>query len=328
MLQDASRPRDEFRPLPFLGNAHVQTVLGALWQGPPLDGRAAERQVLLDDGDRLAVQVHEPRRRRSGGPTAILVHGLGGSHRSGYVQRTARLLLRFGVRVARLDLRGCGRGLRLARRSYNAGCSADVRAVAAALHREEPASPLLLIGFSLGGNIVLKLAGEAAADPVPGLACVAAVAPPIDLERCSELIAEPRNRFYERHFVRDLVVLARQRQRCFPDSPCVRFPRRLSLLTFDDLYTAPQGGFAGALDYYRRSSSLSLIPRITVPTLILTARDDPFVAAELFDALKAPAPVEVRVAPRGGHLGFLGWDGAGGVRWAERYVADWVMDHR
>ena len=100
--------------------------------------------------------------------------------------------------------------------------------------------------------------------------------------------------------------------------------RRLTLRIFDDLYTAPQGGFADALDYYRRSSALPLITRIAVPALILTARDDPFVAVEPFEALKPPAHVEVRIVPRGGHLGFLGWDGAGGVRWAERVVADWV----
>src|SRR5207245_750548 len=96
------------------------------------------------------------------------------------------------------------------------------------------------------------------------------------------------------------------------------------LWLFDDLYTAPQGGFAGALDYYRRASSLPLIPSIPVPTLILTARDDPFVAIESFETLRAGSHVDVQIAPGGGHLGFLGWDGAGGIRWAERRLADWL----
>lgn len=317
----------EFRPLPLLGNAHVQTVLGAFWKGKCIAGPARERHILLDDGDRLAVHVNQAQSWRTGDPIAILVHGLSGTHQSGYMQRTARLLERRGWRVERMDLRGCGKGMRLARRSYNAGCSPDVRAVVAACHRDHPQSPLFLIGFSLGGNIVLKLAGEVHAHPAPGLTRVAAVAPPIDLVRCSELIAEPRNRIYELHFLRDLVTLVKRRQRCVPDAPVVKFPRGLSLRTFDELYTAPQGGFANALDYYQRSSAQAYIPRITVPTLIVTARDDPFVAVAPFETMQSPAHVDVRILPYGGHLGFLGWDGKSAVRWAEERVVEWIT-HR
>src|SRR5262249_10837683 len=148
-----------------------------------------------------------------------------------------------------------------------------------------PTSPLAMVGFSLGGNIVLKLAAEAAALPLPNLARVAAVNPPIDLEGCAGLLALPRNRLYERHFVQVLLDLVRQQERHFPDQPPVRFPRRMTLRLFDDLYTAPRGGFRDALDYYHRGASRPLIPRIQVPTLILTARDDPFIAAEPFETL-------------------------------------------
>jgi predicted alpha/beta-fold hydrolase len=113
-------------------------------------------------------------------------------------------------------------------------------------------------------------------------------------------------------------------RRIFPELPMPRFPRRLTLRLFDELYTAPFGGFADAADLYRRTSSLPLIPRIGVPALLLTARDDPFIAVEPFEQMRAPAHVEVRVVERGGHLGFLGPDGAGGFRWAERTAADWV----
>jgi predicted alpha/beta-fold hydrolase len=314
----------DFRPLPLLGNPHVQTILASLVNAPMMMPPTREHHVVLADGDRLMVHDSQPPRWRMSQPIVVLVHGLGGSHRSGYMRRLARLLWQRGYRVWRLDLRGCGRGLTLARRSYNAGCSADVRAVLAAAHRASPTSPLLLAGFSLGGNIVLKLAGEVRAEPVPGLSRVAAVAPPIDLERCSQLIAQPRNRLYELHYVRELVQLARQRQRRFPQQPAVRFPRRMTLWLFDELYTAPQGGFASALDYYRRSSAGPLIPAIEVPTLIVSARDDPFVAVESFEELTVPAHVDVRLVPRGGHLGFLGWDGAGGIRWAEQRLVEWL----
>jgi stearoyl-CoA desaturase (Delta-9 desaturase) len=261
----------------------------------------------------------------AGGRIALLVHGLSGSHDSGYMRRVGRRLLRRGLRVVRMDLRGCGQGTALARRLYHGGCSGDVRAAAAELHRLSPMSPLILVGFSLGGNIALKLAGESGVDPVPGLERVVALAPPIDLERCVALLSRPRNRLYERHFTRRLVRLVRRRHRFFPDQPPVRFPPRVTMRQFDDLYTAPRSGFADALDYYRRAASLPLLSRIAVPTLILTARDDPFIAVESFEGLDLPPPVEVHILSWGGHLGFLGWDGQGGIHWAERRVADWLM---
>ncbi len=160
------------------------------------------------------------------------------------------------------------------------------------------------------------------------MAAVAAVGPPIDLAGCSRLLAKPQNRFYELHFLRELVRLARRRQALFADAPPVRFPvlARLTLPLFDELYTAPAWGFAGAQDYYRRSSSLPLIPRIGVPGLILTARDDPFIAVEPFEGLARPGNVEVRIVPQGGHLGWLGWDGAWGIRWGERQVGNWIVN--
>jgi predicted alpha/beta-fold hydrolase len=314
-----------FRPLPFLGNTHVQTVLGHWWRGatPRLAGR--ERQVALGDGDRLVLHDNVPDGWRPGGLTAVLIHGLGGSHQSGPLLRVAGLLLPYGIRVVRLDLRGAGRGAGLARRIYHGGCSEDLRAALAEVHRWDPAARVALVGFSLGANVALKLAGEAAAQPVPGLERVAAVAPPIDLERCAGLIAQRHNRLYEVHFLHHLLRQVRRLERHFPDVARARFPRRLTLRTFDELYTAPRGGFTSALDYYRRSSSLPLLEGITVPTLVLTARDDPFIAVAPFQALSPPTHVQVHILSRGGHLGFLGWDGLGGVRWAERQVAQFVI---
>lgn len=188
------------------------------------------------------------------------------------MERIASRLLAQGLRTVRLDQRGAGKGLPLARRCYHAGRSEDVRAALEEMHRWSPASPIALVGVSLGGNLALKAAGEMGEHPIPYLERVAAMNPPIDVHRCAVLMAQPRNRVYDQYFVNLLVKDAWQRQRYFPDLPPLAFPRRMTTRLFDDLYTAPRNGFADALDYYRRSSSLPLIGRITVPTLILTVR--------------------------------------------------------
>ncbi len=315
----------DFRPLPFLGNPHVQTVLGNFWRGPRLELASRLCTVPLPDGDALALHDSVPLRWRPGHSVAVLVHGLGGSHRSGYMKRLARRLCERGVRVFRMDLRGAGAGARLTRRLYHAGCSGDLRAALTAVQAWTPGSPILLLGLSLGGNIALKLAGEAAGDPVSGLTRIAAIAPPIDMVRCAEMIALPGNRRYERFFVQALIRQVRRQERFFPALPRSIFPRALTLRGFDDIFTAPRNGFADALDYYCRSAALPVVEKIRVPTLILTARDDPFIAVEAVESVDAPATMEIHVAQRGGHLGFLGWDGAGGIRWAERRVVDWLL---
>jgi predicted alpha/beta-fold hydrolase len=313
-----------FQPLPLLRNPHLQTVLGLYLKGGRFRGPTTLHFVPLPDGDQLVLHDNTPAEWRPGRPIAVILHGLTGSARSNAVVSLARMLLRRGVRTVRVDLRGAGRGFALARRSYNVGCSDDVRAVLEHVHADAPDSPLFLAGISLGGNVALKLAGEAAERPVPGLARVAALAPPIDPAECVRLLEQRGNRFYERHFVSDLVRAAARRSRLYPDPPLPEFPKRMTVRLFDELYTAPRGGFHDAADYYARSSAAPLVSRIPVPALVLTARDDPFIAVAPFERLTKPRHVEVRITDHGGHVGFLGWDGAGGICWGERQVVDWL----
>jgi predicted alpha/beta-fold hydrolase len=312
-----------FRPLPGLRNPHLQTILSMWLKGGRLPP-PTRHVICLPDGDRLVLHDNALPGWRPGRPVAIVVHGLTGSHRSGGVILLARRLFAHGVRVFRLDLRGAGAGFRLARGTYHAGCSDDLRAAVNYVASLIPQSPVLLAGTSLGGNVALKLAGEAARRPAPNLTRVAALNPPIDLDACTAMLSQPRNRVYEWHFVTDLVRGAVRRARLFGET-LPAFPRRLTLREFDDRYTAPRNRFDGVADYYRRASSATLIPSIPVPTLILTARDDPFIAVTPFEQMATPAHVEVRIADRGGHTGFLGRDGQGGIGWAERQIAGWLV---
>ncbi len=290
---------------------------------PPL--RSRTYLVRLADGDNLVMYDSIPAAWTNGGWSAVVLHGLGGSHQSGTVRRMTAALLSRGFRVARVNLRGAGTGLPLARRLYHGGCSDDVRAAVASFARLAPQASILLIGFSLGGNIALKLAGEAALDPLPGLAGVAAVSAPLDMPRCCDMLALPGNRFYDRWYTGKLVQQVRRHRRLFRELPPLNFPRGLTLRQFDDTFTAPTWGFADALDYYRKASALPWVPQIRVPAYLLTARDDPFIAVGSFEDLPAKGGQEVHIVERGGHLGFLGDDGAGGIRWAERQVLEWAV---
>src|SRR5206468_3991232 len=152
-----------------------------------------------------------------------------------------------------------------------------------------------------------------AAQSLPALRAVAALSPPVDLMLCSAMLA--RLPFYDHYYARNLRRQVADHHARFPHLPGVAFPKKLPLRQFDDLYTAPRGGFAYADDYYRRASSLPKIPPIQVPTFILSARDDPFIAVPPLEQLQGHARLRIDLVPKGGHLGFLGPDGAGGLRW-------------
>lgn len=314
-----------FLPFPLLRGPHLQTIVAAklaLWRREP----PGETQVVtLPDGDRLALVVSTPRSWRPDRPSVLLLHGLCGCHQSSYMMRLALKLWRRGIRAIRMNMRGCGAGAGLARQPYHSGRSPDVLAVLEALQRQSPPSPVTLLGFSLGGNVMLKFAGELGRRAQALCTQVIAVCPPADLAACSRMLGQPSNWLYERYFIRRLRAAVAERHRLFPDLAPVDLPARLSLHQFDNLYTAPQCGFADADDYYERSSAAPLVPRITLPCRILFADDDPVIDATVFDGVALPPNVEVVRTSKGGHLGFLGRPGRpGGYRWMDACLLDWV----
>jgi len=314
-----------FRPVPLLNNPHLQTIVASqlrLGRPPP-----SETQLIdLEDGDQLAVEVSTPPAWQSSDRTAVLIHGLGGYHGSPYMVRIARKLFALGVRVIRMNQRGCGSGVGLARWPYHAGRSHDLLELLTRIKNSSPDSPIVVAGFSLGGNVALKLAGEMGDRTSDYMQSVIAVCPPVNLLTCAYLISLPSARLYDQYFVRLLRQRVEERHRVFPELGPVTLPERLTLYGFDDLYTAPQCGFSGAFDYYHQSSAAAFLSGATVRCRVLFSADDPFIDSTALDDVRLPDTVSVRCTRYGGHLGFLGSGGGlGGYHWMDGQVIEWVF---
>ena len=318
-----------FRPHPLVRGGHLQTIVGNyLPSGAACP--AVLHRVPLADGDSIA--LHEDRSTlpsksaHESADVVILVHGLGGCNQSGYMRRCSTKLRARGCRVIRMDLRGCGAGIGLARHPLHAGRSEDAAAVLDYVHAQCPGSAIHLVGFSMGANIVLKLAGELGASAPTHLASVMGVSPPIDLAECTKTIQSGLNQLYDRRFVRSLVRHVGQQQALVPDvlsRPLVPRPRRLQ--EFDSLFTAPLGGFADVDDYYARASSGVVLSRIAVPALIIAAASDPIVPLDAFERASYSPTTQLLVTPCGGHLGFIAASsGDADCRWLDWRVVEWI----
>ncbi len=241
-------------------------------------------------------------------PTLMLWHGMEGSAASGYMLITADKAFRAGFNVLRLNFRNCGNTEHLSPKLYHGGLTNDLRVVIDELIAGDGLAHIAIAGFSLGGNMVLKLAGEYGEDPPPEIIAVGAVSPSIDMRAGSELLMKRRNWIYQQDFLRRLRQRIRIKARQFPDAYDATGLRGIrTIKQFDNRYVAPSFGFASANDYYSKASSFPCISRIRIPTLIIHAEDDPFVPfAPLRDPSVAANPYVMLVATkRGGHVAFL-----------------------
>ncbi len=316
-----------FRPHVLFRGGHAQTFAGAYWPYRRPVYRARKHHVRLADGDQIVLHDDCPASWRPKDRSALLIHGLAGCHESGYMVRLAHKLSERGIRAFRMDLRGCGAGVQLARLPYHSGRSEDAAAALEAIGRHLPHSPTTLVGFSLGANITLKLLGELGGRPCGNLDSAMAVCPPIDLAACSRHLSRLTNRVYDRHFVRSLLRHLEYRRSVLPEVAHVPFDRRpRTLWEFDNTFTAVVCGFGTADDYYREASSVGRIPHIRRPTLVLASRDDPMIPCEALQQVNRPSCVRVHFADGGGHLGFVARRGIDpDCRWMEWRVIDWVM---
>jgi predicted alpha/beta-fold hydrolase len=282
-------------------------------------------EVDLPDGDRLAVLESTPQGWQGRQPTAVLVHGLAGCAEASYMVRVSRRLLGRGIRVVRVNLRGAGAGFGLARGVYHAGRSSDLRDVLSWLGRRDAGSPIGLVGFSLGATLVLRLAVEAAREPVGDLDCVVAANPPLDLKACARELKRPDNRLYEWNFVRWLRANIERLHERFPELGSHGIEGVRSVYEFDDRYTAPRNGFLSADDYYEQCSLVEMLARVQVPGLIVHAMDDPVVPFEPLLRASRPQDLSLDLLEHGGHLGYLSrrpW--LGDHRWLDSRLETWL----
>jgi predicted alpha/beta-fold hydrolase len=262
----------------------------------------------------------------------IVVHGLEGSSESQYMLGIARNGLAAGMNVVRMNQRNCGGMDHCAPTLYNSDRSADVAAVARNVVERDGVSRFALAGFSMGGNLVLKLAGEWGSDGPPQFRGVAAVCPAADLAASADALHEPANRIYEYYFLLQLFGRFRRKAKLFPsDFDVTRLRGVRTLREFDDRVTAYYCGFGGADDYYERASAANVIERIAVPALIIHAANDPFIRlrAETRERILANHHISFIETEDGGHCAFLGERNGEPLddgRWAEKEVVEFLRD--
>jgi uncharacterized protein len=334
-----------FVPRRFLRNGHIQTIAGNFL--PRADHLPTPEPVLVEvspaSDSQIATQVlcqchWQPAEVRAQRPTAIIVHGLEGSAESQYVVGNANKLWRAGGNVIRMNMRNCGGSnyemARLTPTLYHSGLSGDVGAVMRFFLTRERLESIALVGYSMGGNLVLKLAGELGADAPRQLRSVVGVSPAIDLGPSAAALHRPENRIYEWRFLRALLRRFRHKVRLFPRAYDPNLAVSISSLReFDDRITALYSGFASAEDYYHRAAAARVVDRIAVPTLILHALDDPFVTItpETIRAIEANPHITLLQTEHGGHCAFLAPRPAAETSddgyWAETTLLQFVLAH-
>ena len=301
-----------FQPHRFFRGGHAQTIAAYAWPRRFRFASERDEERLFEVAPGVRVLAHcRWQTERDQHSTIVIWHGIEGSTASNYMQAIAEKGFRAGFNIIRVNFRNCGGTEHLTETIYHGGLSADLAAVVAELLEKDQLSSIFLVGFSLGGNLVLKLAGEYGDNPPPEILGVCAVSPSIDLSASADMIVKRSNWIYHRDFVRRLKNRIRTNHKLYPERYDISALDEVrTLREFDDRYTSVAHGFADAADYYYRSSSLRIVDRIRIPTLIIHAEDDPFIPiGPLRDPAVANNPYLLLLAPaQGGHVAFISAD--------------------
>ena len=315
----------QFEPHPLLRNGHAMTIAAALVPRRFDLLHAEERRFQVDKESSLLGHCHWQPGKRIDAPVLVIVHGLEGSSDSNYARGIAEKAFRRGFHVVRMNQRNCGPSEELTPTLYNSAMSADYRAVLEELATADGFEGIFFVGYSMGGNLVTKMAGEYDANAPRALRGVCTVCPAIDLAACAEALERRENFIYQRRFVKGLLSrYARKRQK-YPQRYPEKLPGRIrTVREFDEAIIAPQFGYRDADDYYQQASAKRVIPNVRVPMLLITAQDDPFVPYSSFVASRvSDNPCIQLLAPvRGGHCGFISKRSGAERFWAEQRIVE------
>ncbi len=318
-----------FRPHRWLRGGHVQTLASFLLRRRISLPATNERLIEVEPGVQVRCFCYWQANREEA-LTLIAVHGLEGSTESQYMRGMARHGLNAGMNVVLMNQRNCGGMDDCAPTLYNSSLSRDVAAVAKHVVDQDGISRFVLAGFSMGGNLVLKLAGEWGSEGPREFKAVAAVCPAMDLAASADALHEPANRVYEYYFLVSLLRRFRRKVKMFPQHfEMSRWRGISSLRIFDDKITAYYCGFTGATDYYARAAAANVVERITVPALIIHAENDPFIRLlpETREKILQNPNITFIETEDGGHCAFLGAkNGVPGDDgyWAEREAVEFL----
>ena len=308
------------------------TLTPRWWPRPGLlqNVPSEDRMFEVAPGSKILTKCHwqTPARVNS---TILLVHGLEGCSESHYMRGIAHKAWHAGLNVVRMNQRNCGGTEHLTPTLYNGGMSRDLQAVVAELANHDGISAIWVAGYSMGGNLTLKLAGEVGTS-LPALKGVIAVCPNIDPAECVGALQLPKNWIYYNYFLRSLKIRLQRKARLFPNKWDVSDLKRIrTLQEFDDAFTSKDDGYHDAADYYERSGSRHVLGNIRLPTLIITAQDDPFIPYHIFEVSSIPSNPAIHfMAPRyGGHCGFLQKPNhKEDLFWAENRLLEFVHQHQ
>jgi hypothetical protein len=310
-----------------LRGGHLQTLASFFLPRRITLPTTEKRLIEVEPGVQVLCHCHWQNDRQNA-LTVIIVHGLEGSSESQYMLGIAAKGTAVGMNVVRMNQRNCGGTDALSPTLYHSGRSQDIAAVAQNLIRQNQISRFVLVGFSMGGNLVLKLAGEWGREAPPQFCAVAAVCPSMNLAASADALHLAGNRLYEYYFMWQLRRRLRMKARLFPHVfDTLRMRGVTSLRDFDDKVTAHYCGFEGASDYYQRSAAANVVDRIAVPTLILHAANDPFIRIlpETRQKILSNPNITFVETEDGGHCSFLAAADGDDGRWAEREVVEFLQ---
>jgi uncharacterized protein len=315
----------EFEPHALLKSGHAMTIAAAFVPRRFTLPAAEPRLFRVDPFSQLLAQCHWQKGKRTDQPVLAIVHGLEGSADSNYVQGIAEKAFHRGFHVLRMNQRNCGGTEALTPTLYNSGMSGDYRAVFDELANGDGFQQIFFAGYSMGGNLVSKMAGECGDDVPRALRGVCAVCPALNLSACADALERRDNYLYQRHFVKGLMARYERKAKMFPD----RYQRNgfgsiRTVREFDDAITAPCFGYRDAEEYYEAAGAKKVIGQARVPMLMITAEDDPFVPYVSFLAARVEQNPAIRfLAPEhGGHCAFISNKRGAERFWAEERIVE------